>query len=225
MGIAENIEFIRNEIPKNVSIVAVSKTMTGEKIMEAYRAGQRIFGENKVQEMVDKQKILPTDIQWHLIGHLQTNKVRYIISFVSLIHSVDSINLLDVINAEAAKQGRVVDCLLQIKIASEETKFGMKMDEAKLLLDSANFKKYKNVRITGLMGMATFTNNTDQLRKEFDNLAFFYKEIKRIWFANCPLFKELSMGMSGDYKIAIEAGATLVRIGSLIFGERIYSKQ
>jgi PLP dependent protein len=222
MGIAENLIRLHKEIPSDVRIIAVSKTMPVSAIQEAYGAGQRDFGENKVQEMADKQCRLPGDIAWHMIGHLQTNKVRQIIPFVHLIHSVDSLKLLSVINSEAAKADRTINCLLQIFIASEETKFGLTHDEAKVLLSSDEYRSFRNIRITGLMGMATYTENRDRIRQEFLQLATSYTEFRATVFRHDPAFIELSMGMSGDYSIALEAGSTMVRIGSLIFGERNY---
>jgi PLP dependent protein len=222
MGIAENLIRLHKEIPSEVKIIAVSKTMPVSAIKEAYDTGQRDFGENKVQEMVDKQRQLPDDIAWHMIGHLQTNKVKQIIPFVHLIHSVDSLKLLSVINSEAAKAGRTVNCLLQIFIASEETKFGLSHDEAKILLSSAEYLTFRNIRITGLMGMATYTDNRERIRREFIHLASGFSELRAAYFPQDQAFRELSMGMSGDYPIAVEAGSTMVRIGSIIFGERNY---
>ena len=221
--IKENLEKIRSELPKTVTLVAVSKTKPVSDLQEAYDAGQRIFGENHALEMRDKHEVLPADIQWHFIGHLQTNKIKYIIPFVTLIHSIDSANLLDAVNKEAAKHNRVVDCLLQFHIAQEETKFGLDMTEARQLLDSETFKQMQNVRICGVMGMATFTNDEDEVRKEFKHLKEIFESLKSDYFANQPQFKEISMGMSEDYPIAIEEGATLVRVGSKIFGARNYN--
>jgi pyridoxal phosphate enzyme (YggS family) len=220
MVIDENIARLRAEIPRHVKIVAVSKTMPAEIVQEAYNAGQRVFGENKVQELTEKHPVLPADIEWHMIGHLQTNKVKYIVPFVTLIHSVDSLKLLYEINKEAAKINRRIDCLLQIRIAGEETKFGMTMADSVALLDAAEYKNFGNIRITGLMGMATFTDNRIRVRDEFTSLAKCFKELKSKFFLHEPSFADLSMGMSGDYDIAIETGATILRIGSLIFGER-----
>jgi pyridoxal phosphate enzyme (YggS family) len=220
MSIADNLALLKQQIPHHIKLVAVTKTMLPESVREAYDAGHRIFGENKVQELVKKQLVLPEDIEWHLIGHLQTNKVKYIVHFVKLIHTVDSLNLLSVINKEAGKVSRKIDCLLQIHIAKEETKFGMSYEEVKQLLNSDEYKSFHYVRIIGLMGMATFTNDSDQIRREFSLLAEYFYEIKMNWFFDEASFKELSMGMSGDYKIAIDCGSTIVRIGSLIFGLR-----
>jgi pyridoxal phosphate enzyme (YggS family) len=222
MGIDENLIRLHKEIPSDVKIIAVSKTMPVSAVQEAYDTGQRDFGENRVQEMADKQRQLPGDIAWHMIGHLQTNKVKQIIQFVHLIHSVDSLKLLSVINSEAAKTGRTVNCLLQLFIASEETKFGLSHDEAKQLLSSDEYRLFRNIRITGLMGMATYTENRERIRREFQQLAASFSEFRTTFFPQDPAFRELSMGMSGDYSVAVEAGSTMVRIGSLIFGERNY---
>ncbi len=221
--IKENLERIRATVPQGVTLVAVSKTKPVGYLQEAYDAGQRIFGENHALEMRDKHEALPADIQWHFIGHLQTNKIKYIIPFVTLIHSIDSANLLEAVNKEAAKHNRVADCLLQFHIAQEETKFGLDMDEARQLLDSEAFKTMQNVRICGVMGMATFTDDEAEIRLEFRHLKAIFDTLKKDYFANQPQFKELSMGMSDDYPIAIEEGATLVRVGSKIFGARNYS--
>lgn len=222
MSITDNIKAIKNEIESvAVKLVAVSKTKPNEAILEAYHAGQRIFGENQVQEMVEKHEALPKDIQWHLVGHLQSNKVKYMAPFVSLIHGVDSLKLLIEINKQALKHNRIIDCLLQIYIADEETKYGLGFDEAIELLESQEFTELNNVRIVGLMGIATNTKNEKQIKEEFYELQTLFKGIKLSYFRNQDSFKELSMGMSADYKIAIEQGATLVRIGSDIFGERI----
>jgi pyridoxal phosphate enzyme (YggS family) len=205
-----------------VKIVAVSKTISPDVIQDAYDSGHRAFGENRVQELQAKQSSLPSDIEWHMVGHLQTNKVKYVVPFVHLIHSVDSLKLLGEIDREAAKLNRTVDCLLQIRIAREVTKSGLSSDDAKTLLDSREYNDLQFARITGLMGMATFTDNADQIREEFLLLARYHRELKERWFQGVPSFRELSMGMSGDFKIAIEAGSTIIRIGSLIFGERKY---
>lgn len=220
MSIASNLQRLRSELPPNVSLVAISKTHPVETVMEAYHAGQRMFGENKVQELVAKYEAMPPDIQWHLVGHLQTNKVKYIASFVKLIQSVDSLKLLTVIDKEAQKHNRVIDCLLQVHIATEETKFGLSVDELDELLASAEYRGLKNVRVVGLMGMATFTDNMDQVRMEFRFLAEVFASVKGRYFSSDSAFRELSMGMSGDYKIAVEEGSTMVRIGSNIFGYR-----
>ena len=221
--IKENLEKIRATLPKSVTLVAVSKTKPVSDLQEAYDAGQRAFGENYPQEMRDKHEVLPKDIQWHFIGHLQTNKIKYIIPFVTLIHSIDSANLLEAVNKEARKHERIVDCLLQFHIAMEETKFGLDMGEARQLLDSEGFKAMQNVRICGVMGMATFTDDMEEVRKEFKHLKEIFDTLKTEYFAGQPQFKEISMGMSDDYPIAVEEGATLVRVGSKIFGARIYN--
>ena len=221
--IKENLEKIRATLPESVTLVAVSKTKPVSDLQEAYDAGQRIFGENHALEMRDKHEVLPQDIQWHFIGHLQTNKIKYIIPFVMLIHSIDSANLLEAVNKEAKKHGRVVDCLLQFHIAQEETKFGLSMWEAQQLLTSDAYKEMENIRICGVMGMATFTDNEKQVHKEFAHLKVLFDVLKENYFADQPQFKEISMGMSDDYPIAIEEGATLVRVGSKIFGARNYN--
>jgi pyridoxal phosphate enzyme (YggS family) len=218
--ITENIQHIISSIPSNVQLVAVSKTKPNEDIIEAYNFGQRVFGENKVQELVAKYESLPKDIQWHFIGHLQTNKVKYIAPFVSLIHSVDSLKLLQIINKEAEKCGRTISCLLQVYIAKEETKYGLDQTELNQLLEeSANLK---NVIICGFMGMATNTDDMNTVRKEFKELKNIFEATKNKNFAHSNFFNTLSMGMSGDYKIAIEEGSTMIRMGSTIFGERFY---
>ncbi|MCG3166695.1 MAG: Pyridoxal phosphate homeostasis protein [Bacteroidia bacterium] len=220
MSIAENLNALRSAIPANVRLVAVSKTKPVKSIQEAYDAGQRIFGENRVQELTQKQPLLPDDIEWHLIGHLQKNKVKYIASFISLIHSVDSLELLETINKEAAKCGRVISCLLQFHIAKEDTKFGLNFEEAVALIYSEKFREMKNVKVCGVMGMATLTDDESIVRKEFRELQGIFMTLKKQDFSSSEDFKEISMGMSGDYKIAIEEGSTLVRIGSAIFRER-----
>ena len=221
--IKENLEKIRATLPKSVTLVAVSKTKPVSDLQEAYDAGQRIFGENHALEMRDKHEALPKDIQWHFIGHLQTNKIKYIIPFVTLIHSIDSANLLEAVNKEAKKHDRIVDCLLQFHIAQEQTKFGLDMEEAKQLLGSEDFKAMENIRICGVMGMATFTEDMNEVRKEFKHLKEIFGTLKNEYFANQSQFKEISMGMSDDYPIAVEEGATLVRVGSKIFGARNYN--
>ncbi len=222
MMITENIEKIKATVPANARLIAVSKTKPVEDLQEAYAAGQRLFGENKALEMRDKHAVLPNDIEWHFIGHLQTNKIKYIMPFVSLIHSIDSLNLLKAVDKEASKQGRVVDCLLQFHVASEETKFGLSMNEAEDLLESEDYKSMKNIRIVGVMGMATNTSDEDLIRKEFRQLKQIHIDLKKRYFADEDSFKELSMGMSHDYMIALEEGSTLVRVGSSIFGARQY---
>ena len=220
MSVKENINRFKKVIPGNVSVVAVSKTKPVEDILMAYHSGQRLFGENKVQEIIVKQPLLPSDIQWHFIGHLQTNKVKYIASFVSMIESVDSFKILKEINKQAARHDRIIDCLLQFHIASEETKFGLSIEEAKMILDSEEFLSFKNINIAGVMGMATFTDNITLIRKEFGHLKEIFRNLKQACFINNDGFKEVSMGMSGDYEIAIDEGSTIIRIGSAIFGER-----
>jgi PLP dependent protein len=222
MSILSNLNNIKSSIPPDVKLVAISKTHSVDVILEAYNAGQRVFGENKVQEMVSKQEVMPKDIEWHLVGHLQTNKVKFIVPFVSLIHSVDSLKLLSVIDKEAEKVGRVIDCLLQVYIATEETKFGLSPEELEDILNSLEYRQMKNVRIIGLMGMASFTDDIDHIRVEFHFLKDIFFRIKESFFKDNTSFKELSMGMSSDYSIAIEEGSTMVRIGSSIFGDRNY---
>ena len=221
MTIQENLNKIKSTLPKHVTLVAVSKTKPVNAIMEAYKAGQRIFGENKIQEMVDKYDVLPNDIEWHMIGHVQKNKVKYMASFVSLIHGVDDIKLLEEINKQAKKHDRIINCLLQIKIASEESKFGMTPIEAKSLLQSPVFSELKNIKITGVMGMATFTENESQIRNEFTLLKTTFDTLKSFETFN---FKPetISMGMSGDYELAVACGSNMIRVGSSIFGERNY---
>jgi len=223
--IAENVLRIRQQLPASAQLIAVSKTNPAEAVIQAYHAGQRAFGENKVQELVEKYEALPKDIEWHLIGHLQTNKVKYIAPFVHLIHAVDSLKLLKEINKEAARNNRVIDCLLQFHIASEETKFGMSFEEAKELLESDEFVHMDNVRITGIMGMASFTEDESQIRDEFRVLYGYFQVIKSHHFKFNPDFREISMGMSSDYEIAVEEGSTMVRVGSSIFGSRNNTEQ
>ena len=222
MSISLILSSIKAELPKQVRLVAVSKYHPVEMIQEAYDAGQRLFGENHVQEMTQKYALLPKDIEWHFIGHLQTNKVKYIAPFVSLIHSVDSLKLLKEINKQAEKAQRVIPCLLQIHIAKEETKFGFSFDECREMLRQGEWKNLKNVQLCGVMGMGTFTDNVDQVRSEFHSLKDFFDEIKENVCSDNPSFREISMGMTDDYPIAIEEGSTLIRIGTKIFGERIY---
>lgn len=222
-SIVENLKEIAGSLPEGVKLVAVSKTKPVEAIEEAYEAGQRVFGENRVQELAEKYEILPKDIEWHMIGHLQTNKVKYMAAFVSLIHGVESLKLLETIDKEGRKHDRVIPCLLQFYIASEETKFGLDMEEAKALLESDDYRQMKNVKIVGVMGMATNTDDEGQVRREFHRLKEIFDELKATYFAGNPEFKELSMGMSGDYRIAVEEGSTMVRVGSSIFGARNYA--
>jgi len=219
MSISENLLRIKNNLPENVHLVAVSKTKPVEDLMEAYHAGQRIFGENKIQEMTEKWEQMPKDIQWHMIGHVQTNKVKYMAPYVNLIHGVDSLKLLIEINKQAKKWRRVIPCLLQVYIATEETKFGLAHDELLQLIHSDEFKALENIKIVGLMGMASFTDNNDKIRSEFQSLKDIFNYVKPYQLNNCH-FEHLSMGMSGDYQIAIECGSTIVRIGSSIFGSR-----
>ncbi|OFX24419.1 MAG: YggS family pyridoxal phosphate enzyme [Bacteroidetes bacterium GWA2_31_9b] len=221
MGISENLKyFLSKEIPPHVKLIAVSKTKPYEAIIEAYNAGHKIFGENKVQELVDKFNILPKDIEWHMIGHLQSNKVKFIAPFVHLIHGVDSFKLLQVIDKEGIKNNRIINCLIQFHIAKEETKFGFDLSESFQMIQSPIFNELKNINIVGVMGMATFTENTDTIRAEFKELVYIFNQLKNTFFLSKSDFKEISMGMSSDYKIAIEEGATIVRIGSSIFGFR-----
>jgi pyridoxal phosphate enzyme (YggS family) len=219
MTITDNLLQLKSQLPEHVTLVAVSKTKPIQAIEEAYRAGQRIFGENKIQEMTDKWEQLPKDIQWHMIGHVQSNKVKYMAPYVALIHGVDSLKLLEEINKQAAKNNRVIACLLQVHIAEEATKFGFNAAELETLLQSEAFKRLNHIQVTGLMGMATFTDNTTQIRNEFVSLKKLFNHYQSINTSNCQL-NILSMGMSGDYEIAIECGSTLVRIGSSIFGVR-----
>jgi len=222
MSIADNIRNLKNETGTiNVTLIAVSKTKPADEVMEAYNAGQRLFGENMVQELVEKYEKLPKDIQWHLIGHLQSNKVKYIAPFVNMIESVDSLKLLKEIDKHAEKNNRVIDCLLQIHIADEETKFGLDFDEAIELLRSEEFSSLKHVRVRGLMGIATNTDNQKQIKEEFYELRTFFEGIKQSYFRKDSTFDKLSMGMSSDYKIAIEQGSNMVRLGSTIFGQRV----
>ncbi|MFO7978873.1 MAG: YggS family pyridoxal phosphate-dependent enzyme [Bacteroidales bacterium] len=220
MNPSHNLKKIQDTIPSHVKLVAVSKTKSPEQILEVYQAGQRLFGESKIQELLPKAEQLPEDIIWHMIGHMQTNKVKYIAPFIDLIHSVDSMKLLQVINKEAAKSERIISCLLQFHIAEEETKFGLSVQEAEEILDSEAFKKMQHIQIAGVMGMATFTEDHNQVKKEFLQLKKYFQHLKDKYFTNDPNFCEISMGMSQDYLIAIEAGSTIVRVGSAIFGER-----
>ena len=222
MGIAKNLNAIKENIPGSVCLVAVSKTKPDKAIMEAYQAGHRDFGENKVQDLVAKQERLPEDIRWHMIGHLQSNKVKYLAPFVHMLHGVDSLKLLGIINKEAEKQSRVIDCLLQVRIAREETKFGLTEADLVILLRSDAFKEMKNVRIRGVMGMATYTENSEQIIEEFRLLKRIFDSLKASAFDGQLWFDQLSCGMSDDYDLAIEEGSNMVRIGSLIFGPRNY---
>ena len=218
--ITERLNEIRSKLSDNVTLVAVSKTKPKEAIKEAYLAGQRVFGENKVQELVEKAETLPNDIEWHLIGHLQRNKVKYIASFVSLIHAVDSLRLLQEINKQGAKNNRTIDCLLQFHIADEDTKFGLDENEAIELLNSETYQGMNNIKLCGVMGMATFTDNLEQVRDEFQKLHKLFEKLKTSHFSLNEDFKTISMGMSGDWEIAIEEGSNMIRVGSSIFGSR-----
>ena len=219
MSIEQNLKKIKSSLPKHVTLVAVSKTKPVSDLMEAYNAGQRIFGENKIQEMTEKHENLPKDIEWHMIGHVQRNKVKYMAPFVSLLHGVDNFKLLKEINKEAKKNDRIIDCLFQIKIAEEDSKFGMSAREAIDIMQSKTFSELKNISIAGVMGMATFTDNQDQIQKEFKQLKSTFEELKVLQTENCKL-QIVSMGMSGDYKLAIACGSTMIRVGSSIFGSR-----
>jgi pyridoxal phosphate enzyme (YggS family) len=220
--ISDNYNKIISQLPAHVRLVAVSKFQPTEAINELYETGQRIFGESKAQELTTKHDVLPKDIEWHFIGHLQTNKIKYIAPFVSLVHGIDSPKLLNELNKAGEKAGRIINCLIQVHIAEEESKFGFSFDELDAFFASEAWKALTNIRLCGLMGMATYTDNEQQIRKEFRSLAQYLRKAKSTYFNQDEYFKELSMGMSGDYQIAIEEGSTLVRIGSSIFGERHY---
>jgi len=222
VSIQNNLNSISKIIPENVTLIAVSKTQPVTSILEAYQAGQRAFGENKIQEMAEKFDILPKDIEWHMIGHLQSNKVKYMAHFVHLIHGADSFKTLQEINKQALKHNRIINCLLELKIASEETKFGLSFTEAEQLLKSEELKNLKNINITGLMGMASFTDDIEIIRSEFKSLKTFFDSLQKYQSFNVNS-TILSMGMSGDYKIAIEEGSTMIRVGSAIFGSRNYN--
>ena len=219
MSIQENLLQIKSQLPSNVTLVAVSKTKPVEDLMEAYNAGQRIFGENKIQEMTEKWQQMPKDIEWHMIGHVQSNKVKYMVPYVKLIHGVDSLKLLKEINRQAVRWRKNINCLLQIHIAEEETKFGLNENELIELLNSDEFKEMNNIKVIGLMGMATNTENQEQIKKEFRNLKNIFDKLQQLETLNLKL-ETLSMGMSGDYQLAIDCGSTMVRIGSSIFGNR-----
>lgn len=219
MSISENIEKFQADLPDGVSLVAVSKTKPVEDILEAYQAGHRVFGENKIQEMTQKWEELPKDIQWHMIGHVQRNKVKYMAPFVDLIHAVDSLKLLKEIEKEATKNNRRIQCLLQIKIAEEESKYGITVEEAKEILNSPTYQQMSHVEIVGLMGMATFTENKEKIKNEFDFLKHTFDNLRK----EMPSLTVLSMGMSSDFKIALESGSNMIRVGSAIFGERNYN--
>jgi len=218
--IAENLKKIKEKLPNNVTLVAVSKTKPEEAILTAYKAGQRIFGENKVQEMVTKEQNMPKDIQWHMIGHLQRNKIKYMAPFVSLIHGVDSLKKLIEIDKQAKKNNRIINCLLQVKIAKEETKFGLDFKEIEEILNNNDLPNLDNLKIVGLMGMASFIDNQEQVKKEFESLHKLFCYLKNKYNSNNVDLKTLSMGMSGDYPLAIESGSNMVRVGSAIFGKR-----
>lgn len=222
MDIQANLKEVLTSLPAQVKLVAVSKFHPNESIEQAYRAGQRIFGESKVQELTGKYETLPKDIKWHFIGHLQTNKVKYIAPYIAMIHAVDSYKLLAEIDKQAAKNDRVIPCLLEIHIAQEESKYGFTFQECREMLEAGEWKNLTHICIAGLMGMATFTEDETEIKREFDSLKQFFNEIKQNYFADRDTFREISMGMSHDYPLAIEAGSTLVRVGSKIFGERIY---
>lgn len=222
MSIKNNLNIITNAIPENVTLIAVSKTQPAASVLEAYQAGQRAFGENKIQEMAEKFDVLPKDIEWHMIGHLQSNKVKYMAQFVHLIHGVDSFKTLAEINKQSLKHNRIINCLLEVKIASEDTKFGLSFNEAEQLLKSEALKNLKNINIAGLMGMASFTDDREIIRSEFKSLKNFFDSLQKYKSLNVNLVT-LSMGMSGDYKIAIEEGSTMIRVGSAIFGLRNYN--
>ncbi|MCX6195078.1 MAG: YggS family pyridoxal phosphate-dependent enzyme [Flavobacteriia bacterium] len=219
MSIAQNLLQIKTQLPQQVTLVAVSKTKPIADLMEAYHVGQRIFGENKIQEMTEKWEAMPKDIEWHMIGHVQTNKVKFMAEYVSLIHGVDSLKLLVEINKQALKHNRIINCLLQVYIAEEESKFGLDENELSEVIISEEFKTLQNIQIVGLMGMATFTENQSQIKKEFQNLKTIFDKVNQLETNNLKL-ETLSMGMSGDYQLAIECGSKMVRIGSSIFGGR-----
>lgn len=221
-SIQRNLKKVLNNLPSGVRLVAVSKFHPNEAIMQAYEAGQRIFGESKVQEMTEKQAALPKDIEWHFIGHLQTNKIKYMAPYVAMIHGVDSYKLFAEINKQAAKCGRTIPCLLQLHIAQEETKFGFSFDECTAMLASGEWKSLTHVSLCGLMGMASNTDDMQQVRQEFHSLHEYFLQTREHFFSDSSTFRELSMGMSHDYPLAIQEGATLVRVGSKIFGERLY---
>lgn len=222
MSISSNIEHLRSSLPSGVSLLAISKYQPIEVLREAYDAGQRMFGENHIQEMAAKASVLPRDIEWHFTGHVQTNKIKYMAPFVSLIHAVDSFRLLREIDKHAAKHDRVIDCLLQIHIAQEDTKYGFTIDECRTMLATEPWRELRHVRITGLMAMGSNTDDMEQVRSEFRQMKMFFDELRSTHFASSPSFCQLSEGMTDDYPIAIEEGSTIVRIGSMIFGERQY---
>ncbi|MGB5419206.1 YggS family pyridoxal phosphate-dependent enzyme [Algibacter sp.] len=221
MSIKENLKNIKSTLPDHVTLVAVSKTKPVSDLMEAYNAGQRIFGENKIQEMVDKYEAMPKDIEWHMIGHVQSNKVKYMAEFVNLIHGVDNFKLLKEINKQAKKYHRIIDCLLQIKIATEDSKFGMSFKDASEIIQSEKFSELENINVVGVMGMATFTDDENHIKNEFNRLKFTFDALKGLQTKHCNL-EIISMGMSGDYQLAIACGSTMIRLGSSIFGNRNY---
>lgn len=223
MSIKKNLQLIKESLNESVTLVAVSKTKPIEDLQEAYDAGQRIFGENKVQELREKEPALPKDIEWHMIGHMQSNKVKYIAPYISLIHGVESFKLLKEINKQAAKNNRTINVLLQFHIATESTKFGLQLEEARNILGSNEFQELLNINISGVMGMASFVDDESQVRQEFKSLRGIFNELKSEFFNNSDSFNVISMGMSGDYKLAIEEGSTMVRVGSSIFGARNYA--
>ena len=223
MSLRENLDKILADVPTHVKVIAISKFQPAEKIQELYDSGYRIFGENKALELFDKHQHLPKDIEWHFIGHLQSNKIKQIIPFVHLIHGVDSFKLLKAIDKEAKQVNRIIHCLFQFHIAEEETKFGLSIDETIAMLNSSEFKSLQHIRISGVMGMATYTDDTNLVRNEFAHLKTIFGQLKSKYFPLDDEFREISMGMSGDYLIAVQEGSTMVRIGSTIFGERIYS--
>lgn len=222
MNIAENLKKIQAELPETVRLVAVSKFHPNEAIEEAYAAGQRVFGENKVQEMTSKYESLPKDIEWHFIGHLQKNKIKYLAPYVAMIHAIDSFDLLKEVNKYAARCNRVIPCLIQIHVAQEETKFGFLPEECLRMFAEENWQELHNIQIAGIMGMASNTDNMEQVNSEFETLSQLFTTIKKRWFADEPAFRELSMGMSHDYHEAIAHGSTMIRVGSNIFGQRNY---
>ena len=220
MNIEKNIDKIKKAIPASTRLVAVSKFHDNDQILEAYNSGHKIFGESRVQELIDKQPHLPKDIEWHFVGRLQRNKVQFLVPFIECIHSVDSARLLRRIEQQAARVDRVIPCLLQIHIAEEDTKTGFSEEECWEFLSSDEWRQFKHIQLSGVMGMATFTEDESIVRKEFKNLTTFFNKVKEHFFADSPEFKEISMGMSSDYKIAVEEGSTIIRVGSNIFGER-----
>ena len=224
MNIKENLEKLLKEVPPDVKIIVVSKTRSINEILELYNSGQRLFGENKAQELMTKQPFLPSDIEWHFIGHLQTNKVRQIAPFIDTIQSIDSFKLLQMVNKEAGRYDRMIKCLLQFHIATEDTKFGLDLDEAKALLESYKKEPMENIKITGVMGMASYSDDLNLVRKEFNMIKQYYQLLKSEFFPHNPEFREISIGMSGDYKLAIQEGSTMIRLGTAVFGERDYHK-